>query len=281
MLPGVPPIVGRRIGRGGAGEVREASWPGLGGVAVKILHRAFEGDPAMLVRARIEAAAIARIDHPNVVRLLGTAETKDGRFAIVEPRLVGMTLREVLDENVRLDWPVACRCLAAVLDGLSAAHAVGVVHRDVKPSNLFLGRERGEVRRAARPIVIDFGLARLDGRSSAATTGSTVVGSPAYVAPEQILGGAQDARTDVYAAAVVLYEAIVGVPPFLDRVPARVLEAHLLDEAPRLRAPVPPALARCVARALRKPPRERFDSAAAMAAELRRIVEQDGVGVAR
>jgi serine/threonine protein kinase len=266
--------LGAAIGRGGAGEVIEAEHPTLGNVALKIAHPALAADPREVARARTEATALARVQHANVLRVMGTSTTADGRFALVVPRLVGRTLRAVLDARRRLPWVLAARLGASVLDGLEAAHRAGVIHRDVKPSNVFIGRERGEPASAARPIVIDFGLARLDGAASPATTASSVVGSPAYVAPGQVLAGAQDARTDVYGASVVIFEAIAGGPPFAGADPARVLEAHLVDEPPDLldRALVPRELAACLARGLAKSPRDRFSSAAEMATALRRCV---------
>jgi serine/threonine-protein kinase len=269
-------VLGRVLGRGGAGEVREASLPGMGRVAIKLAHGDGSVDPRDVARAALEADALRRVEHRNVVRVLGSRRTEDGRFALVVPRLVGRTLREVLDVRSRLPWIIASRLAASVLDGLGAAHHAGVVHRDVKPSNVFIGREASEPRTEVRPILIDFGLARLDGRPGPGSTTSSVVGSPTYVAPEQVLGGAQDARTDLYALGVVLFEAITGAPPFLAADPARVLEAHLLDDPPELAdvALVPRDLSRCVARALAKSPRARFPSAAAMAETLRSIAER-------
>lgn len=266
-------VLGRLLGRGGAGEVREATLPELGRVAIKIAHAPGD-DPRDVARAALEAEALRRVRHPNVVRVLGTRRTADGRPALIVPRLLGRTLREVLDVRRSLPWPVACRVVASVLDGLAAAHAAGVVHRDVKPSNVFIGRESTEPRGAVRPIVIDFGLARLDGRPGPASTTSAIVGSPTYVAPEQVLGGALDARTDVYAAGVVLFEVLAGVPPFGGIDPVRVMEAHLLDPAPRVPAAIgaPRELVRCVARAMAKAPRSRFADAGSMAVVLRTLV---------
>lgn len=263
--------LGRLLGRGGAGEVREASLPGLGEVAIKIAHPLIAIDPRDAARAALEADALRRVHHPGVVRVLATRRTADGRFALVVPRLRGRTLRQVLDARARLPWAIGCRLMAAVLDGLHAAHEAGVVHRDVKPSNVFIGRELGEPVDAVRPILLDFGLARVDGACGPGSTSSSVVGSPAYVAPEQVLGGAQDARTDVYAAGVVLFEILRGEPPFGGSDAARVLEAHLVEAPPALEAGslVPRDVARIVARALAKAPRDRFPDAAAMATALR------------
>ncbi len=263
--------LGRILGRGGAGEVREGSLPDLGTVAIKIAHPNACIDPRDAARAALEADALRRIDHRNVVRVLGSRRTADGRFALIVPRLVGRSLREVLDVRTRLPWSIACKLAAAVLDGLDAAHAAGVVHRDVKPSNVFIGREAGEPAAAVRPILLDFGLARLDGACAPGSTSSSVVGSPSYVAPEQVLGGAQDARTDVYAMGVVLFECITGAPPFAGADASRVLESQLLDAPPDLTEVmvVPREVARAVARALAKAPRARFASAAQMALALR------------
>ena len=212
----VPAIVwGTRIGRyvidqplggGGMSVVYAAHDPELQRrVAIKLL-RPDRGDGERLIR---EARALARLSHPNVVTVFDAGADRGRRFLAIE-LVDGGTLNAWLGQARRTTGEIIA-CLLGAARGLAAAHAAGVVHGDVKPDNLLVGRD-GRVR------VTDFGLARLD---TATSQGRTIAGTPAYMAPEQMLGGEADARSDQWALCATLYEALAGVRPFAGDLAAR------------------------------------------------------------
>lgn len=262
------------IGQGGMATVYEAVHSALGTpVVVKVLSAEHAAAPALVERMRLEAQVLARLCHPNLVEVRDLGLTPDGRPFIVLERLLGCTLHDLLRNEAPLPPARAAAILRSVLAGLEAAHRAGVVHRDVKPSNLFLTRD-GTVK------VLDFGVAKLVTDASVGvaplahpTELGSVVGTPRYLAPEQALGGPVDHRTDIYGAAGVLYALLVGHDPFAHRRTAyEVLRAHL-GEAPRppsvaLGRPLPPGLDAVVLRGLEKRADARFPSAAAFAEAL-------------
>ena len=257
----------RRIGSGMTSTVFEAVTPERRRFAVKV---PLSDDPAVHLRFLLEATALARVHHENVVPLLKLQRTPSGVPCIVMPLLVGNTLREHLFTTGRISPERASSLVGDALRGLDAAHRVGVIHRDLTPSNLFIGRTERESRRATRGILLDFGLAKIDDVSLPLPESALASLSPPYLSPELILGERVDPRTDVYSAGVLLFEAITGRPPFVGRDRARVMEAHLDRTAPRLDvvAGVDAALARVVARALEKRPDRRWPTARAFASAL-------------
>jgi serine/threonine-protein kinase len=209
--------------------------------------------------------------------------TRDGRPFLAMPRLPGETLRETRLRIGALAPAFAASLVAGALDGLHAAHRHGVVHRDVKPANIFLVASQAG---PPRPAMLDFGIAKVSGAAACCTTDHQfVLGTPRYLAPEQILGGHVDARTDVYAMGIVLFECIAARGPF-DLLAGSdfltVMRAHLglaprrLDDV----ADASPALARVVARALEKRPARRYPTAAAFAAAIRGAVAPEAVDCA-
>jgi serine/threonine-protein kinase len=256
-------------------------------VAVKVLKRsppaadAPEGDAASVAaeaahladRMRVEAPALALVAHPNIVAAFDFGVTTDGRPYIVTERLQGRALDAELLERAFLPWPEAIDVLVAVLAALQAVHAKGIVHRDVKPGNVFLCAD-GKVK------LLDFGVAKILGEASVKhlapayrTKEGSLVGTPKYVTPEQAFGHPVDARTDVYAAGLLLYALVTGRHAFADeRDVLRVVEV-MRDEGaapPSKRAPqpIPPALDAAVLKALAWSASERFQSAAAFAQAL-------------
>jgi len=276
------PLVGTRyrtafrIGGGSFSDVYEARSPNGERVAVKILHIHHRDSQEYAARFLQEGRVLASLSHPNLVPLREIGVTRDGRPFLVMPRLEGHTLRTALDVRGPLAPHAAVGFLAGALDGLHAAHKQGVVHRDVKPCNVFLAvpPDGGPI----RAMMLDFGIAKVAGAAAHHTTSSRVLGTPKYLAPEQILGGRVDARTDVYSMGIVLFEALAARGPF-DLVAGAdfttLLRAHLALPPRRLDelAHVPSSLARVVARALEKPPAKRYPSAAAFAAALRRTLK--------
>jgi tetratricopeptide (TPR) repeat protein len=268
--PGVPSSIGRyhvvrKLGEGGMGLVFEAEDGVLGRrVAVKRMKR---GDESSRRRFWREARAAARLSHPNVCHIYEVGEDGQGLFLAME-LLGGEALSKRLERGA-LPPTEVLSLGAGMLAALSALHAAGIVHRDLKPSNIHLTPDG--------PRLLDFGLARaLPGElvqalgldSSDRTHPDLMVGSPRYMAPEQILGKEVDARTDVFAAGAVLYEALAGRPAFAGATLVEVLTATLHDAPPPLEgqgAPFDPV----IRRALAKAPADRFPSAGAMADAMR------------
>ncbi|EYF02083.1 serine/threonine protein kinase [Chondromyces apiculatus DSM 436] len=279
LLCGTPYRVRRHIGRGGAGDVYEAEHRALAkSVVLKVLHPDLCREPRAVERLRIEAQVLARLSHPNLVEVRDLGQTVEGRSYVVMERLMGRTLREEIEARGKLPVLEAIGYLEQALAGLAAAHGAGVVHRDVKPDNLFVcAPDPSGVRRVK---VLDFGAVKLSpamwpAHGALRTAQGVLVGSPRYAAPEQVKGRAVDGRTDVYAAGLVLYTLVTGRGPFA---PAQrlddILRAHLTEEPtpPSRFAPeIPPALDRIILRALEKDPERRFPGAAAFAAELARV----------
>ena len=175
-------------------------------VAVKLLRPELDDNEAFLRCIRAEAHAVAVLNHPNIVKVFDWVEDTDGPFLVLE-YLAGGSLRDLLDRGARLSPAEAARVGGQVARGLAYAHTRGLVHRDVKPANLLFDEE-GRVR------VTDFGVARALAEAAWIEPGGTFIGTPRYSAPEQARGGPVDGRSDVYALALVLYEAITGVVPF-------------------------------------------------------------------
>lgn len=262
------------LGRGGMGVVFEAEQLRTHKVvAVKWMHQVQDEErtPARIARFLREARAVANIQHPNVVDLYDVGESDGTPFLVLE-RLRGESLRERLQRGP-MSWDEACRVMLGVLSGVGAVHRAGVIHRDLKPDNIFLcSDDHGTV-----PKVLDFGVAAMrasseDGLDSLTRTGS-LLGTPAYMALEQLTGGEVDARADIYGLGVMLYEMLTGRLPFEARTAAdlAVIQAT--------RSPVfPGKLARVfgrervqvVLRALARKPEERFADVDALASALRK-----------
>ncbi len=246
----------RLIASGGMAEVWEATDQVLGRpVAVKMLHRHLASNEAFTQRFRAEAVAAARLHHPSIVAIFDTC-SGGGHEAIVMELVRGRTLRTYLDERGRLDADEVTQIGADVSDALDAAHRAGIIHRDVKPANILLCDD-------ARVMVADFGIAKVRDDTDLTNTG-TMLGTVKYLAPEQVESAPVDARTDIYALGVVLYEALAGRPPFMGDTAAATALARL-HQTPtpidQLRPDIPPALAAAVMRALARHPDQRFESA--------------------
>ncbi|WP_433030723.1 protein kinase domain-containing protein [Actinomycetospora sp. CA-053990] len=260
-----------RLGRGGMGEVHEAfDTVRERTVALKRLHPEEQGDPGVRERFRRESRIAARLESPHVVPIHDFGVI-DGRM-FIDMRLVrGRDLGARITAEGALDAERAIAIVGQVADALDAAHDAGLVHRDVKPSNVLL---------AARDFVYlaDFGIVhvREATRPQRLTATGTSLGTPAYMAPEQLRGEPFDHRLDVYALGCVLFEAMTGRPPFVgDRM--AVMLSHLNEEPPRPSALVshlPPSLDDVVLGALRKDPDERPRSAGELAASARQTVRE-------
>ena len=276
--PGASSLAGRllghyrlveRIGAGGMGEVYRARDEHLNrDVAVKVLPPSSTRDEAARGRLRKEALALSRLNHPNVATV-HDFDTQDGIDFLVMELVEGAPV-ERLPDGHRPETQVLGLAVQ-LTEGLAAAHERGVVHRDLKPANLRL-TPSGQLK------ILDFGLAALAASSSdAATTmtaadAGTVSGTLPYMAPEQLQGGRPDARTDIYAAGVVLYEMLSGRRPFTSTTPAALMGDILYREAPPLRAARPDisaGLDSVITRCLEKDPGRRYPSARALLSDLR------------
>lgn len=251
----------RPLGRGGMAEVVVAHDERLGrDVAVKLIHPGLLTDPTSRQRLFQEARAAAALHHPHTVGVFDVGED-DGQPFVVMELVRGGSLADRLRDRGSLPPDEVVQVGTAVLAGLEAAHGAGIIHRDVKPSNVLIGADG-----AAK--LADFGIAKaLTTTDPALTSTGQVMGSPRYLAPEVAAGRAATAASDLYALGVVLYECLAGAPPFHGETPIAVALAHQRDPVSPLRtvAPATPAdLAAVVERALHKDPQERFASAAAM-----------------
>jgi len=241
-------------------------------VAIKVMDPRFAGDQSFLDRFIREARATARLRHPSVVAVHDQGvdhTTGDDHVFLVMELVDGGTLRDLLRQRHELSVPLAMAVLEPVLSALAAAHREGLVHRDIKPENVLIGRA-GEVK------VADFGLVRAIAESGT-TNDSMILGTVAYLSPEQVATGAADARSDVYSAGIVLFEALTGRPPFSGDTALSVAYRHVNDDVPApstVRPDIPAALDQLVVRATRRDPRDRPEDAAAFLMALQRVRTQ-------
>jgi serine/threonine protein kinase/beta-lactam-binding protein with PASTA domain len=269
--------VGSLLARGGMSTVYRGTDTRLDRpVAIKVMDPRLAADPAFRGRLEREARSAARIDHPNVVDVYdqgqaatgaGTGLSGDGPLLFLVMELVeGGTLRDVLRARGPLGVPAAFAVMEQVLSGLAEAHRIGLVHRDVKPENVLISRA-GEVK------VADFGLVTASAQAGPSTAGM-IMGTVAYLSPEQVATGNADARSDVYAAGIMLYELLTGAPPYTGDTAISVAYRHVNSDVPppsQIAGEVPPELDELVLRATRRDPAVRPADAGAMLAELHRV----------
>ncbi len=266
----------REVGRGGVGVVYEAenTWTHRR-VALKVLSGSAAADAPSRERFLREARTAGRLVHPNVVAMIDADMEKDGSIYIVQELLVG----EDLDTKLEREGPFAPRDLGKILlpvmDALSSAHAAGIVHRDVKPSNVFLTR----VGKSVEPKLIDFGLSKLVGHDVRITTAGMVIGTPAYMSPEQFFEPeAVDHRSDIWAMGVMWFECLTGKLPFDGRSPAEVAARVVAGKRESLRSmtpKLPNAIADAIEKSLAHDRAARWQSIAEM-----RVALAKAVGVA-
>ena len=225
-------LVERLLGEGGMGRVylaRHVRLPQQ--AAIKVLHPGMIADPEAVARFNREAANAARIEHDRVARVFDFGETRNGSVYLAMEYVPGRSLHGLVAESGRLPAARAARITYQVAEGLDAAHRIGIVHRDLKPDNIMVVTEDGGVDRCK---VVDFGIAKAAdaGSRTRLTRTGMVVGTPEFMSPEQFLGEELDARSDVYALALVAYNAFTGALPFVATTPERAMAARMM-EAPR------------------------------------------------
>jgi len=273
------PLIGRtlrqytieaRLGQGGMGVVYRARDTRLDRpVALKFLLPTLKAEPAAKKRFLVEAKAAAAIDHPNICTVHEVGEADDGSPFIAMAYYEGETLKEKLSRR-KLPIVDAVDYVAQTAEGVRAAHACGVLHRDVKPGNVFITR-------AGVAKLLDFGAAKKV--DTGPTTGAAVIGTVGYMSPEQLRHEPADARIDIWSLGAVLYEAIVSHPPFRGECAARIIRSILLDDPPPLeesRPDAPAKLAAVLRKALAKNRDDRYGTVAHFLAELKAAVTQVG-----
>jgi hypothetical protein len=253
------------LGKGGMGMVYHALDRELGEeVAVKVVRRDIVSrDPGMVERLKSEIRLARRISHRNVVRAHDLGEWK-GTYFITMELVKGITVAELIDRRGRLTVDSTLAIGSQLAEALAVAHEEQIVHRDIKPANLLIDG-------AGVLKVMDFGIARLIERDVNLTLGGFIVGTPQYMAPEQLMGAAVDARADLFSAGVVLYECLAGRPPFVAESPLSLMAAMTEGNYPRLRdavGQVPESVEALIDKLLQLQPNARVASARELAHKL-------------
>lgn len=259
-------VVDELLGQGGMARVYRGKQEKLDRyVAIKVLPPYYAADPAFVERFKLEARAMARLSHPNIVTVHDTGEG-DGRLYIIMEYVSGGTLRERMTAGMPLRD--VTRIIHEIAGALSYAHAQGIVHRDVKPVNVLMDT-------TGRAVLSDFGIAKVLQTSAALTRAGAGVGTPEYMSPEQCRGGAVDHRADIYALGVMLYELLTGRTPFVADNYTALAHAHIYEPVPppvRFNPRISPAVQSVVLKALEKNPADRFSQATELAQALEQAV---------
>jgi tRNA A-37 threonylcarbamoyl transferase component Bud32 len=263
--------VGALLGSGGMAEVFEGHDRVLARrVAIKVLHSQYARNPAFVERFKREARAVASLTHAGIVGVYDTGEQAGTHFIVME-FVEGRTLADILEDGGPLDPARAARIIGAVASALGAAHARGLIHRDVKPANVMVA-PRGELTEDIK--IMDFGIARLAAAAGLTET-SNVIGTARYMSPEQAQAHEIDGRADIYSLGVCLYECLTGQAPFSGDSPVAVATKHVHTppRPPReLRPEVPPALEVITLTAMAKRPADRYQTAGDLRDDIERAL---------
>ena len=262
------------VGSGGMAVVYKAKCKLLGRyVAVKMLREELQNDKEFVERFKAEARSAASLNHPNVVSVFDVGTDGDREYFVME-YIEGITLKEIIDAK-NLSWKAACSYAVQIAGAIDHAHKKSIVHRDIKPHNIMITKDNVVK-------VTDFGIARAVTSSTIVRAGN-VIGSVHYFSPEQACGGAVDFKSDIYSMGVVLYEMLTGKVPFDAENPVAIAKMHVDNEVTppiSLNADIPEAVNDIVLKAMAKQPSKRYQTPAAMAADLKQvIVSPDSISV--
>ena len=256
------------VGRGGMGIVYLALDKANREFALKVIPAGDDADPTDLARFQSEAAAVARLDHPNIVKLHEVGKANGLAYLAME-YVDGGTLNRLIKNGEPIEFKEAARLVEQIARAIHYAHVLGVLHRDLKPSNILLA--------GTTPKLADFGLAKNLDQSLRITRTGMAVGTPHYMAPEQARGeAAVGPGLDIHGLGAILYELLTGVPPFMGRNPADTMEqvVHKTPTPPsQLRPGVPKAMEEICLKCLEKNPRDRYHTAEELADELKRFID--------
>lgn len=259
--------IGAEIGRGGFGIVYKARDTTLNrAVAIKALKPAMVQDPAFMARFQHEAQAVANLKHPNIVTIYELGENQGAQYIVME-FLEGASLDKVLATDAPLPLDRAADILAQIASALDYAHGKGLIHRDVKPSNIIIAPD-------GHATITDFGLVK-DTLGSTAMTSGQIIGTPEYMTPEQVQDEPVDARTDVYALGIVLFEMLTGQVPFKAKTAYATLYKQVNEPPPSirsLRGDLPPAIEDVMNNALAKQPDARYQTTGALSEAVQRAI---------
>lgn len=248
--------IGERLGRGSMAEVYKAFHPYLERyVAIKTLHHFLSEGENFLARFEREAKAIAALDHPNIIQIYDM-DTEDKLYYMVMEYIEGDTLKNYLAQSEKpLLIPEAAYIFREIASALNYAHQQGMLHRDIKPANILLGKD-------GRVVLADFGVARILSDTQFTATGA-LVGTPAYMSPEQGRGASISTGSDIYALGILLYEMLTGQVPFDGDTPMDIIRQHVhlpLPSPRAIRRDMPKALEEVIVKATQKDPRHRFQT---------------------
>lgn len=267
-----------RLGRGGMAEVYKGYQESLDRhVAIKIMHTFLMSEEDFLQRFKREARAMAALSHPNIVRVYDFDVYGEDSYFLVMEYIDGGTLKQKLEElaqtNERLPLQTSVKMITEVADALAYAHRRQMIHRDIKPANIMLRKETGQA------VLTDFGIVKLVGTQSMAYTATgALIGTPAYMSPEQAMGQPGDERVDIYSLGVLLFQLVTNQLPFAGDTPLAVVMKHVSEPTPMpmtFNPDIPLDLQEVILKAMAKEPEDRFQNAAEMAAALR-AVDFDG-----
>ncbi len=261
-----------QIGTGGMASVYKAIDKTLNrNVAIKVLKDEFANDLEFIKRFQIEAQSAAALSHPNIVSIYDVAN-EDGINYIVMELIVGKTLKEVIEEEGKLDWKRSCEIASQIASGLYTAHKNHIIHRDIKPHNIILTKDN-------LVKITDFGIAKA-ASSNTINASSSAMGSVHYFSPEHARGGYTDEKSDIYSLGVVLYEMVTGKLPFDGDTPVSIAMKHLKDEPVppiKLNSDIPQGLNDIVLKAMQKEVGSRYVNAQEMYTELQKLLKNPDI----
>jgi serine/threonine protein kinase len=267
-------LIKEKLGSGGMAEVYKGYQENLDRfVAIKLMHAFLVADQDFLNRFQREARAMAALNHPNIVGVYDFDVYGENSYYLVMEYIRGGTLKERLEElarrGERLPLTDVVKMIAEIADALAYAHRRDMVHRDIKPANIMLNEDSG------RAVLTDFGIVKLVGSQSMAFTATgALIGTPAYMSPEQALGKSGDHRVDIYSLGVMLFQMVTGTLPFDADTPLAVVMKHVNSPTPEpssITPDIPWGLQEVIMKAMAKSPEDRFNSAGEMAAALRAV----------